>query len=277
MVGPEAIGFTSLDQYSGDVVVNDATSAAYIQQITASATYDGFTVSGPHLLIQGVETGGLLDIYATQPVIIRGCRIRTSGGYWAVHVRSGAGPVYLLFSDVGGASATSGASEGIEPDNSGHNVFFRNHVSYSQDGFSIGSQNDQILENYVETFWLAVGAHNDGIQAAGNNDGSVVARNKIILNNGETGAINLGSWGGAVAQYVTIDSNYLAGGGWTFYGGSDGSANPATNHVVVTNNVFGFDVFPTVGSYGVGPAYWYSGNSNVWTNNTEADGTPVTP
>ena len=275
MVGPAAIGITTLTPTGkGDLTVYDASSASFIKQVSGSASYEGCAVSGAHLLIQGVSTGSL-DIYATQPTVIRGSSVR-GGGYWAVNVRSGAGPVCVLYSEVGGTSASSGVDYAIGTGGTGKNVFLRNHITYGGDGFSIGSKNDQILENYVEKFYKPAGAHNDGLQATGGNDGMVIARNKIILDSEETGAINLGPWGGAVAQYVTVDANYLAGGGYTFYGGSDGSASPKTNHVVVTNNVFGFDVWPTVGYWGV-VAYWYSGNSCVWSNNTKANGTAVNP
>ncbi len=274
MVGPAAIGITSFTASGNSVGIYDASSAPYLQQIPASATYDGVTVTGPHLLMQGVSISGSIDVYAAMPVVIRGCKIRGSG-YWSVYPRPGAGPVYILYSDLGGTAIGAASDEVITTSNDGHNVFLRNYISLGGDGFSMGSQNDQVLENYVEMFDPSGGAHNDGLQAAGDNNGLLIARNKILLNTGETGAINLGAWGGALAQYVTIDANYFAGGGWTFYGGG-GQATPS-HDISVTNNVFGFDFHSTVGAYGPGPAYWDTGHNNVWSNNVEADGTPVVP
>jgi hypothetical protein len=271
MVGPAAIGITSFTKVNGDTGITETTTGSWIKKVTASATYDGFTVTGAHLLIQGISFSGMLDISSALPVVIRGCQIRNSG-WWSIFARSGA-PVYVLYSDIGGTDSSSSGQSGevIMSSNDGHNVFFRNHISNGGDGFSIGSQNDQILENYVEHFNTTNEAHNDGLQAPGNNDGMVIARNKILLDSGETGCINLGTWGGGTAQYVTIDSNYFAGGGYTFYGGAGGS-----NHIVVTNNIFGYDIFPTIGYWGT-VAYWESGPGSVWSNNVDTKGNAVTP
>lgn len=272
MVGPAAIGITSFTNGGDGLGIIDASSSPVIKQVNTSATYDGYTVNGPHLLIQGVSFSGALDISSPIPVVIRGSRIRNSG-YWSIFARSGA-PVYVLYSDLGGTSVQGQSGEVIMSSNDGHNVFARNYISYGGDGFSIGSQNDQIVENYIEHFSTVDGAHNDGLQAPGNNDGMVIARNKILLDSSETGCINLGTWGGGTAQYVTIDSNYFAGGGYTFYGGAGGTG--VSNHISVTNNVFGFDFFATIGYWGT-VAYWEYGPGSVWTNNRDTKGNAIEP
>jgi hypothetical protein len=268
-VGPAAIGINSFTNGSG-ATIYDATSASYIKSINATATYDGFTVNGPHLLIEGMNITGTFDIYSTDPVVIRGCKIKGSG-YWTILIRDSAAPVYVLYSDISGVSAANPTDMGmgISADNS---VVYRSHISLSGgDGFSIGAKNVRILENYVDQFIAVDGAHHDGLQAGGNNNGMLIARNKILLNMGETGAINLGPWGGGVATQVTVDSNYFAGGGYTFYGGGD-----TQNGIVVQNNVFGSDFSQNSGGYGA-VAYWENGAGNVWSNNTFADGNAVTP
>jgi hypothetical protein len=268
-VGPAAIGINSFTNGSG-ATIYDETSASYIKSINATATYDGFTVNGPHLLIEGMNIAGTFDIYSTKPVVIRGCKIKGSS-YWTIFSRDSAAPVYVLYSDISGVSAANPTDTGIvvSADNS---VVYRSHIYLSGgDGFSIGAQNVRILENYVDQFIAVDGAHHDGLQAAGNNNGMLIARNKILLNMGETGAINLGPWGGSVATQVTVDSNYLAGGGYTFYGGGD-----TQNNILVQNNVFGQDFSPYAGGYGA-VAYWEGGAGNTWTNNKFASGEPVTP
>jgi hypothetical protein len=273
MVGPAAIGITSFVNGGSGGSIYDAGSASYIKQINSSATYDGFTVSGAHLLIQGVSISGSLDIYSSLPVVIRGSSIHGTG-WWGIYARAGAAPIYVLYSDIGGISASADGPTAVSTSNAGHNVMFRNHVTYAGDGFGIGSQNDQILENYVEKFSPYGGAHNDGVQSGGNNNGLVIARNKILLNSSETGCVNLGTWGGTTAQYVTVDSNYFAGGSYTFYGGAGGAG--VSNHIVVNNNVFGYDFYSTVGYYGA-VAYWESGTGNTWSNNVTTSGAVVNP
>lgn len=272
MVGPSAIGIASFAN-SGSMSISSANGTT-IKQINSTSTYDGYTVNGAHLLVQGLSISGSIDVYSTSlPVVIRGCKVRAPGN-WSIYIRSGAAKTYVLYSDLGGT--VGGKSEvGILTGNLGGNILARNYISEMSDGFSIGAQNDNILENYLENFSNSNGAHNDGLQAPGNNNGMLIARNKCLLQYSQTGCINLGTWGGGLAQYVTIDSNYFAGGGYTFYGGK-GSTAGISHHIVVTNNIFGRDFFPNIGYWGP-VAYWETGTGSVWSNNRDTNGNLITP
>lgn len=255
MVGPAAIGITSF------------TTGSSGRQISGTATYDGFTVTGPHLLIQGAMITGGLDISSSQPVVVRGCKVYSSG-YWGINTRSG--KILLLYNEIGGSSSSSGPDTGLNV-GSDNLIAFRNRITYMKgDGISVGGKGAQILENYVHNFVPSPGAHHDGLQATGSNNGMFIARNKILVQLNETGAINLGAWVGALTE-VKVDSNYLAGGSFTFYGNGG-----TTTNVSVTNNIFGTDFYPNSGIYGAA-AYWQPTSGCVWSNNKFLDGRVVNP
>lgn len=273
-VGPEAIGITSFGQVFTGGAIRDGESYPFITEVNGSATYYGQTISGPHLLIEGRYIDGDLDFYVSKPVVILGSWIRPSaGGYWAVHFR---GQQALVFFSSIGATTSAGA-----PDDPAHqisdavsgeahdSVFYRNYFSLACNTFELGGDNHQIVENLMEDFVYYTDAHLDGIQVGGGNAGYRILRNKILLNSDQTGAISLfQDWG--VSTDFVIDSNYLAGGGYTFYGGA-GALGHSTD-VAFTNNVFGRDFWPESGYWGP-VAYWdRDGAGNVWSGNRFADG-----
>lgn len=271
MVGPLAIGISAFDKpvVGASLAIYNESSASFIKKIPSTATYDGFTIAGPHYLIEGVEINTAIDVFATLPLVIRGSRIAPvagSGGNWGIHSRAGAAPLYVLYCDVGPKTAGVPTGELLWFD-SAQSVAYRNHLfNISDDGIQVGGKNLQILENLLDTWTPAPGAHNDGIQFPGTADGTIIARNKILLNQGQTGTLNMVGWQGLTSN-MTMDSNYLAGGGYSFYG-STGSGN------VFTNNIFGNDFYPNVGMWGpTYPRSWSAGS--IWQNNTLATGALV--
>lgn len=276
-VGPGAIGITTFGAtYSGGAI-RDGETYPFVTAVDGSATYDGFTVVGAHLLIDGRNIDGSLDFYATRPIVIRGSRIRpTVGNYWAIHFRGQ--QALVLYSSVGGATS-AGA-----PDDTTHHIsdvvsgeahdsiFYRNDLSLASNTFELGGTNIQIVENLMTDFVYYTDAHLDGIQVGGGDSGFRILRNKIILDADQTGAISLFQDWGVDTDFV-IDSNYLAGGGYTFYGGAGGFGH--STGIVFTNNVFGREVWPESGYWGP-VAYWdRDGAGNVWSNNRFADGAPI--
>ncbi|MDP9096376.1 MAG: hypothetical protein M3N26_07495, partial [Pseudomonadota bacterium] len=271
--GPGAIGINNLtiQNIGPSFTINDQTSASFIQRVAGSATYDGVVVNGPHLLIQSSELHGSIEDYSSMPLVVLGSKIVDSyNTSAAIHARSSAGPLYLLNSDV---SATSGANvdELVWLDSS-NSVALGNHIhGISSDGMQVGggAQNVRIVGNLIDQWTPAAGAHTDGIQMDGTARNVTFSDNKVLLNNGETGAINMVGWFGKTSS-VTMDSNYLAGGSATFYGPDAAGASGNS----FTNNIFGKDFYSTSGQYF--PVYknsWASGDT--WANNTFSDGHSV--
>ncbi len=267
-VGPEAIGITSYATTHTGGDIRDNQTYPFVRLINGPATYDGYTMPVAHLLIDGQAIDGGLDFYTTRAVVIRGSRIRSNeGGYWAVHFRGQ--QALVLYSSIG-AATTAGA-----PDDPTHQindvfsgethdaVFYRNYLSMACNAFELGGSNVQIVENLMDDFVYYTDAHLDGIQVGGGDSGYRILRNKILLEADQTGAISLFQDWGVNTDFV-IDSNYLAGGGYTFYGGA-GSFGHSTD-ITFTNNVFGRDFWPESGYWGP-VAYWDGGVGNVWSNN----------
>lgn len=276
-VGPEAIGITSFPVTYPGGAIYDGQAYPFIQSVNGPRTYDGFYVDGPHLLIEGKRFTGSLDFYTTGRVVIRGSVIRpVEGGYWGVHFRGQ--KVWVLYSSIG-SSSTAGAPddpthqiEGAIRGQVAGGVFYRNFLSMACNMIEIGGSHVQIIENLLDEFVYYTDAHLDGIQSGGGDEDYQILRNKILLFDGQTGAISLfQDWG--VSTNFRIDSNYLAGGGYTFYGGG-GNLGQST-YITFTNNIFGRDFWPNSGYWGP-VAYWDTGAAgNVWSNNRFADGAVI--
>ena len=267
-VGPEALGITAYATTYAGGEIRDNETYPFVKLVNGAATYDGYTVSVPHLLIDGQSIDGGLDFYTTRAVVIRGSRIRSNeGGYWAVHFRGQ--QALVLYSSVGSATTAGAPNDSTHQINdvfSGEThdaVFYRNYLSMACNAFELGGSNVQIVENLMDDFVYYTDAHLDGVQVGGGDSGYRILRNKILLEADQTGAISLFQDWGVNTDFV-IDSNYLAGGGYTFYGGA-GSFGHSTG-IFFTNNVFGRDFWPESGYWGP-VAYWDGGVGNVWSNN----------
>lgn len=276
-VGPEAIGVTSYARVYAGSGIYDGRAYPFVEWVDGAAEYDGYRVDEPHLLIDGQHIQGGLDFYTTRPVVIRGSRIRpTEGGYWGVHFRGQ--QALVLYSSIG-AISSAGA-----PDDPTHKVeaairgevasaiFVRNALALACNMIEIGGDDIQIIENLMTDFVYYTDAHLDGIQFGGGVERVQILRNRIVLNHGDTGAISLfQDWG--VNRDIRIESNYLAGGGYTFYGG-DGSKGQPTQ-IVFRDNIFGRDIWPKSGYWGPVTSWVRGAPGNVWADNRYADGTVV--
>lgn len=142
----------------------------------------------------------------------------------------------------------------------------------TQLGITIGP--GSISDSYIALGPTMRGDHNEDILETGGVSGLTIKHNTFLNPNLQTSALSLFTDFGANSNFV-IDSNLLAGGGYTCYCG-DGVTARASD-IVVTNNVFWEKYYPTVGYYGSGRAYNNAGGGQ-WTNNffMDADGTLTT-
>ena len=267
-VGPGAAGYGDLKTYPG-TAIKDGVAYPFAREVAASATYDGFEINGPHLLIEGVAFSSSLDIYTSRTVVLRGVSVRPSThAHIALLARDGAGEVYALWSDFGGAgSSVVGAAVALR---GGHAVVYRSLITKAADGLSISASGVMIAENLIETRAASPGDHNDAIQLLGSPNHITIARNKILNRNPQTSCLFL------LGQHIDVQSNYLSGGGWTIYGGAsnNGKGGAGASDVAVVDTIFGRDFFEKSGNFGP-VTYW--DKANVWRDNRFNDGVAVTP
>ncbi len=270
IVGPSAAGYASRGEYPGGEI-RDGMAMPYAREISEPATYEGFTVAGPHLLIEGVAFTSALDIYTTLPVVFRGVSVRVqSPSHWAIHTRPGAGPFYFLLSEAGAVDGQSASGSTALLLRANSSVVYRSHISNASDGIHTDATSAIIRENLIDGLVTHPGDHNDAIQTAPQARGIVIERNRIHNVNPQTSCIyNSGS-------DVTVRDNYLAGGGWVIYGGGkdNGHGGDSARNVSVTGNVFGLDHFQKSGNFGP-VAYW--GHANTWSSNRMSNGKEVKP
>jgi hypothetical protein len=274
--GPAAAGFTTLRPAEGGEIKNGRTYA-FAREIAASAAYDGFKVDGPHLLIESTAFSKPLDISMSKPVVFRGVSVRVpAGSAWTILVRPGAGPFYFLWSDAGGdgqgrGGKAPGSALALRGDGA---TVYRSHLSNAADGIDVGGAHATILETLIDGLATFEGSHNDGVQLAETAEHVTIARNKILNANPQTSCLYL------LGKGIRVDANYLAGGGWTIYGGAknNGHGGQGAAPVAITGNTFGRDYFPKSGHFGP-VAYWAKGgfSQNVWTDNRYEDGKSVMP
>lgn len=267
-VGPGAAGYGSLKAYAG-TTIKDGNAYPFAREIAASATYDGFDIDGPHLLIEGAAFSSSLDIYTARTVVLRGVSIRPAAhAHIALLVREGAGDVYVLWSDVGAAGSNGiGAAIALR---GRHAAVHRSLISKAADGVQISASGVMVAENLIETRAASPGDHNDAIQLLGSPKHITIARNKILNRNPQTSCLYL------AGEHIDVRSNYLSGGGWTIYGGAsnNGKGGAGTSDVAVTDTIFGRDFFEKSGSFGP-VTYW--DKANVWRDNRFSDGVTITP
>lgn len=274
LVGPQAAGIAPSQNHPATTIKDD-TTRPFLRRIMSAATYDGFSVAGPHLLIEGVAFSGPIDIYARLPVVLRGVSIKIEGAsYWGVLSRAEAGPLYLLWSEVsGGKPGGPGIQRGLYLMSAG-SVVYRSHIRQSADGIQVIAPRIRIIETLISDLTTWAGEHNDGIQLLGRGDRLTLQRNRIVNPHPQTSALLL-QGGGHV-----IEDNLLAGGGWTVYGGATRKdpAVPSARDIRFVGNVFGQDRNPRSGYFG--PVTDWDGSAasaNVWHDNRFADGHPINP
>lgn len=273
-VGPAAAGITQgIAADTGQI--KDGAHYAFAKEIAATAVYDGITVTGPHLLIEGVRFDTPIDISRSSPVVLRGVSVRVPGkSPWTILVRPQAGPVFVLWSDAGGDGAdTSGKAPASALNlRGGRATIFRSRFSHTADGIDISGTNVAITESLVDDLVTFAGSHNDGIQLEDTAADVKIERSKILNRNAQTSCLYL------LGRRINVIETYLAGGGWTVYGGAknNGHGGGSAAHVWIEDTIFGGDYAPKSGHFGP-VSYWTGAATHVWRDNRFSDGTPIAP
>lgn len=273
-VGPDAADIRTARVVDG-AIITDATRPDYAVPVESDALYDGFKVRGPHLLIAGVTIEGALDISTRLPVVLRGVTVVAPKDLpWLVLLRPGAGPLHVLWSDIGGAlvrrSASPHVGVALALRGDGARVY-RSRMGAAADGVQISGRVVRIAECEIANLLSREGDHNDAVQLFDEAADVELVRNRIENRHGQTSAITV------LGQNVTIRDNVIAGGGWTFYGGArrNGKGGGDATGVTVEGNLFSRDYFPKAGSFG--PVTYWGAKGNRWDRNRFDTGQPVMP
>lgn len=276
-VGPAAGGFTALKPAAGGTIKRREDAAAG-QWIDHSASYDGFDVPAGHLLIEGVAFAASLDISAPFPVVLRGVSVRLSkASPWAILMRPESGGLYVLWSDVGGSEDMVRNPQPIDTAldlRGAPAAVFNSRFSRALDGLHISGGQTRVEQNLIDELLTFPGSHNDGIQLLGRPSDVTIHKNRIVNRHPQTSCINL------LGIRLKVSRNYLAGGGWTLYGGArnNGHGGDARGPVTVSDNIFARDVFAKSGHFGP-VAYWDKSGAPgwVWRDNHFSDGVAISP
>jgi hypothetical protein len=121
--------------------------------------------------------------------------------------------------------------------------------------------------NYIHDPGYVAGDHTNGFYVNGGTEPLTIEDNTIFNGLGQTDAINLDSGGSGVpVANKTIEDNFLAGGGYTIYGGNANGST--TSKIVIEGNRFGQLYYPVSGQYGPVAYFNSAGTGNVWSGNS---------
>ncbi len=112
------------------------------------------------------------------------------------------------------------------------------------------------------------GDHNDGVQLLGKSRDVVLRRCRIANRHPQTSAVKI------EGSRIVVEDCYLAGGGWTIYGG----ARHGASQVTITRNVLGRDHYDRVGYFGAVTDWSREPNrSDRWIANRRDDDRRIEP
>ncbi|MQY03469.1 right-handed parallel beta-helix repeat-containing protein [Actinomadura macrotermitis] len=223
-------------------------------------------------VIDGRLIHGEISIEADN-VTIRNSHIVGEGGDWVIIQRKGHSGLRVERTEINGNGRTK-SQAGIL--NFGGTLTVRAaYIHTVSDG--VNTDQGLVEDSIIMGLKRYAGDHNDAIAAAsGPAPGtSLVIRHNVILNPlNQTSAIALFQDFGR-AHDVTVQQNYLAGGGYTLYGGK--GKHGRSSNIRVIGNVFSTRYHKKGGYYGPVTAFDPSGPGNLWRGNIWDNGKPVNP
>ena len=238
--------------------------------VTLTASGD-VNVTTAGAVINALDVKGTIWVMAPN-VTIQNCKI-TSTDWTSIWIKPGITGTIVKDCEISNVGSSPDGANGIV----GAGTFLRNDIHDVENGFNISGPST-IQDNYVHdmnapnvragTQWG--GPHYDGIEINGGVSNVTIKHNTIINENGQTSAVMINNDFGPVSN-ITVDGNYLAGGGYTLYSDGSFSSTDRISGVQFTNNVLG------EGYWGY---YYFKGNSPTLTGNDEigqdmADSRPI--
>lgn len=225
------------------------------------------TVTRNGTVLEGLDVRGVITVQADNVVISNTRVTNSTTADWGIVQTAGASNLVVTDSEIRG-NGSQGMHQGIY-NIGGHITVRRTEISRIADG--VATNRGLIEDCYLHSPLVYDGDHVDMIQSTeGPPAGAslTIRHNTIINDETQTSAIALFQDFG-VARNALITGNYLAGGGYTVYGG-EGKHGTSSN-IRIENNTFGKDVFPKVGEWGPIAHFDPNGPGNTFTGNVFAD------
>lgn len=221
-------------------------------------------------VIDGLEVHGEINVQADN-VTIRNTRLAAEPGDWGIIQRKGYSGLKVEDSEIFG-NGTQRTQFAIL--NQGGDLTVR-RVDIHTISNGILTEQGLIEDSYLHDPVYYSGDHTDMIMCTSGppSGATLVIRGNTVINTlQQTGAVALFQDFGVVRN-VTVEGNFLAGGGYSLYGGA-GKKGTSSN-IKVVGNVFSRDVWAKGGYYGP-VAYWdENGSGNEWKGNVWEDGKPL--
>lgn len=228
------------------------------------STYQYISVYGSNITLNGIETAGNIDITGSN-VTLQNCKIIESNGMFGVSIRHTTN-VTIKNCRIAGTNASSGRMMvGIKSiyDDDVNLRSIANNISY----VSTGIQYCQglIQDNYIHDMGYQSGDHLNGTTSNAGCNQLTIQHNTIFNSFSQTDAISLFEDFGQ-QKNALITNNYVAGGGYTIYGGANAGGITPTN-VQVTGNRISDNYYANGGFYGWLAAWDGSGSGNACSGN----------
>jgi hypothetical protein len=249
-------GFSAASRNNQKLVISgfpDATTTGVPAGVALTPSGD-LTINTPGVVIEGLDIQGMVTINANN-VTLKNSKV-AAGGWAVINITSGKRGVVIQDCEINGLSA-----EGVRGI-SGQGTFLRNNIHHTEDGIYLTGSDISftlIQDNYIhdlQSNWS--GPHYDGIATDGHVSNVTIRHNTVINSHSQTSAVMLSNYFGSVMN-VTVDNNWLEGGGYTVY--SDGQFNGGTiSGVSFTNN------YLVKGQYGY---VSIRNNTPVWQGNVD--------
>jgi hypothetical protein len=231
---------------------------------TYNTTDNEVTVTGNGAVLTALSIPCPVEIDASD-VTLNDDQITTSGAF-AIDLRHTTG-VTIENSLISGTNATSGRVDSAIDDVYGDSTAItikNNNISQFRTAMQISA--GLVQGNYIHNPGYISGDHTNGIVTNGGTQPMTINDNTIFNTLGQTDAITLdAATAGATVANKTIENNFLAGGGYSIYGG-DGQNNPTSN-IIITGNRFGQQYYAKGGQFGAIAYYNPAATGSTWTAN----------
>jgi len=229
-------------------------------------------VSGNGATLTGLRVNGNIDVSADNVTLNNIKLIAGGDGSMGVSLRHTSN-VTIEHSTIAGLDTTSNrlmvGIKDIYGDATG-TVVAGDNISKTSTAVQIYA--GTIENNYIHNPGMTTGDHVNGITTNGDDQPLLIQHNTILNHYAQTDAIGLFQDFSTVSN-VTINDNFLAGGGYTIYGGM-GSKGRSSN-IVITNNTISTMYHPTGGYYGPVADYDSTAPGNTWSANTYTTGKTI--
>ena len=229
-----------------------------------NAAWNAVIVDAKGAVLSGLYIPHNLRIDASN-VTVKNVHVVTNGDF-GISLTHTTG-VTIENSTISGQNATKGrvnsAIDDVYGDSTGM-VIKGNNISLFRTAVQIST--GVVNGNYIHNPGYLAGDHTNGFYTNGGTEPLTIENNTILVSLTQTDTINLdaGTSGVPVAN-KTVENNFLAGGGYSIYGGTS-PANP-TSHILIEGNRFGQQYYPRGGDYGPVVYFASAGAGNTWSGN----------